>query len=79
MNNDVFQGIVDIGVTHAERLQWAMNKLSAMQPFTADKLQHLSAMDMAVLDQFIVRFSKLQDVMGARREIYRLLSTNCID
>ena len=66
MNNDVFQGIVDIGVTHAERLQWAMNKLSAMQPFTADKLQHLSAMDMAVLDQFIVRFSKLQDVMGAK-------------
>ncbi|PSJ40069.1 hypothetical protein C7I36_12440 [Zobellella taiwanensis] len=66
MNSTVFQGIQDICHTHAERLSWAMHTLADKQPFTPATLQQLDAVDLAVMDQFIVRFSKLQDAMGAR-------------
>lgn len=39
---------------------------SPLLPFTEDKIQQLTDEDLAVLDQFIVRFSKLQDAMGAK-------------
>ena len=66
MNKGVFQGIVDICLTHAERLRWAMQHLADKQPYTAASLSELTEIELAVFDQFIVRFSKLQDVMGAK-------------
>lgn len=36
------------------------------QPYTAASLSELTEIELAVFDQFIVRFSKLQDVMGAK-------------
>ncbi|WP_111640074.1 hypothetical protein [Marinomonas shanghaiensis] len=66
MNKDVFQGIVDICKTHAERLRWSMQHLADKQPYTAESLSELTEIELAVFDQFIVRFSKLQDVMGAK-------------
>lgn len=66
MNKDVFKGIVDICQTHAERLNWSMQHLADKQPYTAVSLSELTEMELAVFDQFIVRFSKLQDVMGAK-------------
>ncbi|MBU2240039.1 MULTISPECIES: hypothetical protein [unclassified Marinomonas] len=66
MNKDVFQGIVDICQTHAERLHWSMQHLADKQPYTAASLSELTEIELAVFDQFIVRFSKLQDVMGAK-------------
>jgi hypothetical protein len=66
MNKDVFQGIVDICLVHAERLRWAMQHLADKQPYTAASLSELTEIELAVFDQFIVRFSKLQDVMGAK-------------
>lgn len=66
MNKAVFQGIVDICHTHAERLRWAMQHLAEKKPFTPACLSQLSDMELAIFDQFIVRFSKLQDVMGAK-------------
>ncbi|GAA3535895.1 hypothetical protein [Zobellella aerophila] len=59
MNNVVFKGTLEICDLHAERLSWAMNTLSVPRPFTPEKLNQLTAIDMAVVDQFIVRFSKL--------------------
>lgn len=66
MKKAVFDGIVDICQTHAERLRWAMVQLAQKKPFTAKTLQQLTDTELAVFDQFIVRFSKLQDAMGAK-------------
>jgi hypothetical protein len=61
-----FLAIADICRMHAERLQWATQTLSHWLPLTADKLERLTPIDLAVFDQFIVRFSKLQDAMGTK-------------
>ena len=66
MKKAVFDGIVDICQTHAQRLRWAMEQLAQKKPLTAQKLQKLTDVELAVCDQFIVRFSKLQDAMGAK-------------
>lgn len=66
MNREAYQGIVDICQLHAERLQWAKETLRPLFPLDAQQLERLSPIDLAVFDQFIVRFSKLQDVMGAK-------------
>lgn len=66
MNKAVFQGIVDICQTHAERLRWSMQHLADKKPFTATRLSELTDVELAIFDQFIVRFSKLQDAMGAK-------------
>ena len=43
-----------------------MTTLKEQQPLTPEKLATLSPMQLAVCDQFIARFSKLQDTMGAK-------------
>lgn len=62
----IYLNRLEVCTLHAERLRWAMGKLSPLLPFTEDKIQQLTDEDLAVLDQFIVRFSKLQDAMGAK-------------
>ena len=66
MNKTVFIGIVDICKTHAGRLHWAMTELAHKKPIDVGTIQKLTDMDLAIFDQFIARFSKLQDVMGAK-------------
>jgi len=66
MNKLVFQGIVDICSVHADRLCWSMQQLSEKEPFTAESMSQLTDIELAIFDQFIIRFSKLQDVMGAK-------------
>jgi hypothetical protein len=66
MNKQVFNGIVDICKTHAGRLHWAMTEFSYKRPINAAIIRDLTDMDLAVFDQFIARFSKLQDAMGSK-------------
>jgi len=66
MTPQVFQANLDTCRRHAGRLAWAMSTLAKLRPLTPDKLEHLTAIDLAVLDQFVVRYSKLQDAMGAK-------------
>lgn len=66
MNKDGFQGIVDICLAHSERLRWSMLQLEEKKPFTAERVSRLTDIELAIFDQFIVRFSKLQDIMGAK-------------
>lgn len=66
MKNDVLKGIVEICLMHAERLRWSMQQLVSKKPFTATTVAQLTDIELAIFDQFIVRFSKLQDVMGAK-------------
>ncbi|MET4161004.1 hypothetical protein ABIE61_000826 [Marinobacterium sp. MBR-111] len=61
-----YKGALDICNTHAERLNWAMAELKPHFPLTPAKLAQLTPLELAIFDQFIVRFSKLQDAMGAK-------------
>jgi len=66
VTQEAFQGTLDICERHAERLRWAMATLEARFPLSPKMIDDLSDMDLAVVDQFIVRFSKLQDAIGAK-------------
>ncbi|MDP4528997.1 hypothetical protein Q3O59_08140 [Alkalimonas delamerensis] len=66
MNKDAYLSLLDICHTHAERLRWSMKELEKHKPFTPASLEKLTQLDLAIFDQFIVRFSKLQDAMGAK-------------
>jgi len=66
MNKDIFLSIVAICDKHAERLTWAMAKMAEKYPFSPEGLSKVDELELAIFDQFIVRFSKLQDAMGAK-------------
>lgn len=51
---------------HAERLRWALGTLDPLRPLSPAGMAQLDEVTIAVIDQFSVRFSKLQDAMGAR-------------
>jgi len=55
-----------ICLRHADRLQWAMAELRTHVPFSAQTLEQLTDVELAILDQFSTRFGKLQDLMGAK-------------
>jgi hypothetical protein len=63
---EVFQAHLETCERHAERLAWAMNTLANLFPLSPEALSRLTAIDLAVMDQFVVRYSKLQDAMGAK-------------
>ncbi|MEQ1601173.1 MAG: hypothetical protein HOP04_04010 [Methylophilaceae bacterium] len=60
-----YQSILKQCEQHAYRLQWAKNALSDEFPLTMSSLSKLGDADQAILDQLSLRFSKLQDAMGA--------------
>jgi hypothetical protein len=64
MNVKVYSEILKICWQHADRLQWSMKQMNPRIPFTAESLSHLTDIEVAILDQFSIRFSKLQDVIG---------------
>jgi len=51
---------------HADRLQWAMTEMQKYIPFSSESLEGLNDVEVAILDQFSTRFSKLQDIMGMK-------------
>jgi len=63
---DAFEGSLDVCERHADRLRWAMGELSRHFPLSPSELGELTDVELAIIDQFIVRFSKLQDAMGAK-------------
>jgi len=66
MSAELYGETLNICQRHADRLGWAMDHLRSHVPFTAETLDSLSDMDLAILDQFSTRFAKLQDAMGAK-------------
>jgi len=61
----IYQATLQQCQQHAYRLQWAKSALSDKFPLTPSRLSALNDIDQAVLDQLAMRFSKLQDAMGA--------------
>jgi hypothetical protein len=66
MNKIIFEGILEICDKHAQRLSLALTHLSDKSPFTPSIILDLNDVDLAFCDQFLVRYSKLQDLMGAK-------------
>tara|TARA_R110001592_G_scaffold168705_1_gene404985 strand:- start:16309 stop:16728 length:420 start_codon:yes stop_codon:yes gene_type:complete len=66
MNKVNFEGILTVCETHAERLSYALSRLSEKHPFTPFIIQELNDVDLAFCDQFLSRYSKLQDLMGTK-------------
>lgn len=56
---------------HILRIDEAMKELSAVLPLSNENYASLTSEQIRCLDQFIFRFSKLQDAMGAK--IFRFL------
>jgi hypothetical protein len=52
--------------SHAERIEWALETFSLHLPLNPGSLHALDNVSIAVLDQFLYRFTKLQDSMGTR-------------
>jgi len=63
---EIVQGIFATCNIHAERMRWAMNRIQVFIPFTVEKIESLSPEDVAFIDLFTTRFSKLQDLMSAK-------------
>lgn len=51
---------------HHKHLQWAMKKMINMVPLTANSIENLSEENFAILEVFVSRFSKLQDILGKK-------------
>lgn len=51
---------------HAERIVSALRSVSDLFPLSAESLESLDENQVAYIDQFIYRFTKLQDAMGMR-------------
>ena len=66
MNNMSLLGVIQQCEQHALRLNWAMQQLVPISPLTPESVTQLSNEQIAIVDQFIFRFAKLQDAMGAQ-------------
>lgn len=63
---------------HIQRIDTALKFLEPFFPFTQDRLNTLSDERIAVVDQFLYRFAKLQDCIGLRLmpTVYSLLESD---
>ena len=56
----------EIGDRHIQRIEEALTRLSSVLPLSVETYADLDEEQVRCIDQFIFRFSKLQDAMGAK-------------
>lgn len=66
MSTNVFLLVLAQCETHAHRMQWAKQALAPVFPLNAFRLREMADAQVAIADQFVGRFAKLQDAMGAK-------------
>lgn len=57
--------------SHFARLNFAYNQLLKLLPFTSEKISNLDDPTISYIDQYIFRFSKLQDIIG--EQLFRIV------
>lgn len=62
--NEAYETSLALCKRHADRLAWSMSHIRF--PLSAEALSQTDDTELAILDQFSTRFSKLQDAMGAK-------------
>jgi len=60
------EGLFQVAQTHADRLSTAMERFRSHMPLSSRDIEAFTSDDLAMMDMFITRFSKLQDLMGAK-------------
>ncbi len=60
------KGYIDIADIHAIHLKESLQEVARLMPLTADKLSNLQPHQVAFMDMMTMRFSKLQDTIGAK-------------
>ena len=68
MNKDAvkLKAIIQQCNKHAQRLNYAYSKIAFLLPFSAENVSRLKDEEISHLDQYIFRFSKLQDTLGQK-------------
>jgi len=64
--NDSLRQTFDICAIHIKRMEFAKSKVEAYLPLNRDNFYSLNDETISYLDQYIFRFTKLQDIMGNR-------------
>ena len=64
--NDSIKQTFDTCALHLKRMEFAKSKVAAFIPLNRNNYYELDDETIGFLDQYIFRFSKLQDVMGSR-------------
>lgn len=62
---------ISAGDIHLQRMNFAVGKLQNILPVTLQGFEALTPEEISFTDQFIYRFSKLQDLLG--RKLFRLI------
>ena len=57
-----------------ERLNYAFSRTESLLPFDNPGIQNLEAEQISFIDQYIFRFSKIQDIMGEK--LFRMILEN---
>jgi hypothetical protein len=60
------QTILEECKKHLQRINYAYNELRPLMPFSAEIFIKMSEPQLAAMDQYIFRFSKLQDTVGQK-------------
>lgn len=64
--NDKLLQTFDTCAIHLKRMEFARSKVEVIIPLTEERYSLMDEEKISFLDQFIFRFSKLQDAMGGR-------------
>lgn len=64
MNYDILVHKFDVCFLHLKRMQQGVNHVKHLRPLTSATLENMAEDDLAFLELFTSRFSKLQDYMG---------------
>jgi len=62
----ILNSIIQECQLHKKRLDFAYSKIEHWHPFTSESIDMLKDEDVSYLDQYIFRFSKLQDALGIK-------------
>lgn len=66
MKNELLDSTLRIADLHSKRLKYAMEKLVPSFPISGDHFSRLSDTEIPIFELFSSRFTKLQDLMGAK-------------
>ncbi len=66
MNKALLDSNLKIADLHAKRLQYAIDKLKSRFPISVEQLISLNDEEVLIFELFSSRFTKLQDLMGAK-------------
>ena len=64
--NDKIRKTIAAGDAHNSRMKSALNKLAPVFPLSEDKFRELNEDQVSYTDQLILRFLKLQDLLGQK-------------